>query len=187
MPGFIPLTLTRQLLRDARAAQAAGQFRGAGVGGRDGLRVDALVRGDATRWLDGAQATPAERACLEQLEALRAVLNRELQLGLFALEAHFAVYASGTFYRRHKDRPHSSDARIVSCVLYLNEDWAIAHGGALRLYLDNSSNASCRDFYPEAGRLVVFLSERFWHEVLPTQRERYSVTAWFSRRSILPQ
>lgn len=32
---------------------------------------------------------------------------------------------------------------------------------------------------PRAGTLVVFLSEDMPHEVLETQRERYSIAGWF--------
>jgi SM-20-related protein len=181
-PDFICVELARALRQDAAEAQAAGRFRAARVGGRGRLRIDTRVRRDSTFWLDPAAATPAECACLERLEGLRAALNRELQLGLFHLEAHFACYEAGAFYQKHLDRPQGSDARIVSCVLYLNEGWKSSQGGALRLYLDDPQQAPYRDFLPEAGRLVVFSSERFWHEVLPASRTRWSVTAWFSRR-----
>ena len=32
---------------------------------------------------------------------------------------------------------------------------------------------------PEYGKLVIFLSEVFPHEVRPAQRERYSIAGWF--------
>ena len=34
------------------------------------------------------------------------------------------------------------------------------------------------DVLPLGGRLVVFLSEDIPHEVLPTQKERISITGW---------
>ena len=55
--------------------------------------------------------------------------------------------------------------------------------GALRLYLDAHAHGEYIDVLPESGRLVVFLSETFHHEVLPTRRERWSITGWFSRRA----
>jgi SM-20-related protein len=77
--------------------------------------------------------------------------------------------------------------RRVTCILYLNPDWKIVDGGALRLYLDNEDLQRYQDIYPYAGRLVVFLSDRFYHEVLPATRERYSITGWFRQRDdILP-
>jgi SM-20-related protein len=32
---------------------------------------------------------------------------------------------------------------------------------------------------PQMGTLVVFLSERFPHEVLPAHADRYSIAGWF--------
>jgi len=36
--------------------------------------------------------------------------------------------------------------------------------------------------HPTGGTLVLFLSERFAHEVLPAKRERLSLTGWFKSR-----
>ena len=44
-------------------------------------------------------------------------------------------------------------------------------------------DAIYRDVLPEGGTLVCFLSQRFWHEVLPARRERLSLTGWFRGRS----
>ncbi|HDX9011350.1 TPA: 2OG-Fe(II) oxygenase, partial [Aeromonas dhakensis] len=35
------------------------------------------------------------------------------------------------------------------------------------------------DVSPRGGRLVLFLSEEFPHEVLPANQERYSIAGWF--------
>jgi SM-20-related protein len=107
------------------------------------------------------------------------MLNRELQLGLFDFECHFAIYPAGTRYGRHLDRFKSDARRALSCVLYLNPDWREADGGQLRLYLDESHSV---DVMPRAGTLVTFLSQRFEHEVLPATRERLSLAGWFRRR-----
>ena len=179
---FISPDLVDALADEARAMRAAGRFRAAAVGSGARRRVDAEVRGDETCWLDPASATPAQREYLEALDALRAALNRELQLGLFDFETHFAFYPRGARYHRHRDRPHGSEARIVSSVLYLNETWKPEDGGELRLYIDESGKGAYRQFLPDAGSLVCFLSERFWHEVLPARRERWSVSGWFVRR-----
>ena len=68
---------------------------------------------------------------------------------------------------------------MVSVVYYLNADWQPQDGGALRLYLDDGSH---RDVLPHAGRMVLFLSDRFEHEVLPATRERMSIACWMRRR-----
>jgi SM-20-related protein len=105
-------------------------------------------------------------------------------LGLFELEAHFAVYAPGAAYPTHVDRLRGDDARVLSVVLYLNADWRAADGGALRLYLEGTGRAPRVDVLPCGGTLVAFLSERFAHEVLPAWRERLSLAGWFRRRAM---
>jgi SM-20-related protein len=72
-----------------------------------------------------------------------------------------------------------SDARVISAVYYLNENWREADGGALRLYLDDGA---ARDIYPHAGSLLLFLSARFEHEVLPATRDRMSIASWLRQR-----
>jgi SM-20-related protein len=46
-----------------------------------------------------------------------------------------------------------------------------------------SPENAVRDIVPHGGTLVVFLSERFEHEVLPTARARVSLAGWFRRRA----
>jgi SM-20-related protein len=107
-----------------------------------------------------------------------------LQLGAVELELHFAVYPAGGAYAVHVDRFRDADSRVLSLVLYLNEAWNEADGGALRLYLEAGPEAPFVDVVPYGGTLVVFLSDRFPHEVLPARRERLSLAGWFRRRAI---
>ena len=141
------------------------------------------VRGDRILWLDEGSAGPAQQPFWQALDALRAALNENLLLGLFSFEAHYALYPPGAFYRRHRDqfRGHapSADDRVISCAIYLNEDWTPADGGALRIY----DGELVRDVLPVAGTMACFLSDRFEHEVLPATRERLALTGWFRRRA----
>ncbi|HXX10968.1 MAG TPA: 2OG-Fe(II) oxygenase [Burkholderiales bacterium] len=180
---FLPAVMWRALAAEVRAARAAGGLRPAGVGRGERYRLADDVRGDQIRWLDPIPASTAQREVLSRLDQLRATVNRELQLGLLDFEGHFALYPPGTAYRRHCDQHRGSQARVLSCVVYLNADWKAEHGGVLRLYLDQEGGGDQRDVLPEGGKLVCFLSERFWHEVLPAARERLSLTGWFRRRS----
>jgi SM-20-related protein len=115
----------------------------------------------------------------DTLERLRFALNETTFLGLFAFEGHYALYPPGAFYRRHRDRFRDDDARVVSCVLYLNQAWTAADGGALRIHL---SRTNARDVLPIGGTLVCFLADQYEHEVLPATRERLSIAGWFRRR-----
>lgn len=157
-------------LRDAGALAPAAVGRGAGRGQR------AEIRGDATLWLDDPRAGEAAAAYLASLDALRIAINRRLFLGADEVEAHYAEYPAGARYARHRDRFRDDDARVVSCVSYLNPDWRDADGGALRLSLEGGEI----DVLPRTGS-IVFLSE-LEHEVLPATRERRSIAAWMRRR-----
>jgi len=67
----------------------------------------------------------------------------------------------------------------------LNHEWQDEDGGKLRLYLnetDEFNQEKSIDVSPLAGRAVVFLSDTFYHEVLPATKERLSLTGWFFTR-----
>ena len=103
-------------------------------------------------------------------------------LGLVECEAHYAVYPPGAGYARHLDRLRDSDARVVSAVFYLNEDWHDADGGALRLYLADGAG---RDVLPaRRRRWCCSCPAEFEHEVLPATRERMSIACWMRQREL---
>ena len=179
------MPLVAALAEEARALRAAGAFRAAGVG--TDRRQAPQLRGDQILWLDPTTPSAAQRAVLDGLEALRLELNRECVLGLFELEVHFAAYPPGAGYSTHVDRFRDDDSRVLSIALYLNADWRVEDGGALRLYLAAAGREPYADIAPVGGTLVAFLSERFPHEVLPARRERLSLTGWFRRRGTKAQ
>ena len=177
---FVPVALTDALAREARRRDAAGGFHAGGIG-RGAERVERSdLRGDRIAWLDENALALPERWLWDALEVLRIELNRRALLGLFSLEAHYAIYPPGAFYSRHCDRLRGDDARVLSWIVYLNEAWQAEDGGALRVHLERGGT---RDVLPIGGTLACFLSDRFMHEVLPATRERLSVTGWFRQRS----
>jgi len=179
-PGFVAADQVLSLLALAHAADAAGELRPAAIGAGDARRMRADIRGDRICWIEPPGAYPSESALLARLDRLRSNVNRELQLGLFDLECHYALYPAGARYTRHRDRFAGDDRRALSCVLYLNSAWCSADGGQLRLHLDGGR---CVDVPPEGGTLAAFLSERIEHEVLPATRDRASIAGWFRRRA----
>jgi SM-20-related protein len=180
VPDFLPAQVVVSLAMEARRRDAAGDFRAARIGrGKDRI-VRSDIRGDRTLWLDEQAPAPAEIALWHTLETLRIALNESTYLGLFAFEGHYALYPPGTFYRRHRDRFRDDDARVLSCVIYLNAAWTAADGGALRLHV---SAGDAHDILPVGGTLVCFLADRYEHEVLPATRERLAITGWFRRRA----
>lgn len=178
-PHFLDANTVAALRADAQVLR--GEFRAAAIGRAQARQQQAAIRSDATHWLDGA--TPAQRAFLNVMEELRAVLNSRLYLGLFDYEAHYAHYPPGAFYRRHLDVFRTTAAtldkprRVLSTVFYLNDDWCADDGGELLLW-DAADRAIAR-IEPRAGSAVFFLSDEMPHEVLPARVDRYSIAGWF--------
>ena len=179
-PGFLDATCWRELAALARGRDAGGEFRAAAVGAGAARAVRTDVRGDRILWVY-APALGVEQALFAQLEQLRLALNAALLLGALDVECHYAIYGAGARYARHLDRSPAGAERVVSLVLYLNDDWAAGDGGALRLYASDGVH----DLVPAGGTLVLFASERIEHEVLPARRDRLSLTGWFRRRARL--
>ena len=162
--------------------------------GRAQTTVNKKLRGDSTFWLDEAEASPAQQTYFAKMEDLRSGLNQHLYLGLDILESHLSLYPIGASYLKHLDRFKANDnpllpKRQISCILYLNRDWLEQDGGYLRLHLNEVTTEDGVvtapyeiDIAPVSGRLVMFLSDTFYHEVLPTHRSRMSLTGWFLSR-----
>jgi SM-20-related protein len=166
------------LLECIEIRKSQGEFAPARIGSRGALQRRDDVRGDLTCWLS-EPLHAAERSLLDRFEDLRLELNREAFLGLFDLELHYAWYPPGAAYSRHLDQPRGSAQRLLSVVLYLNRHWDAAAGGALRVY---SADEHAVDIEPVAGRLACFLTPGREHEVLPANRDRYSISGWFRGR-----
>lgn len=157
--------------------------------GKSGLK-NQDIRSDYIAWLDEKETTPAVQSYFRQMEMLRLMLNTQLFMNVQELETHVALYPVGGRYQKHLDQfSHGSSLsntsgniqhRQLSAVLYLNQNWQEHHGGALKLHLDEENAI---EILPNAGRIVLFLSAKFWHEVLPANRERISLTGWFRTRS----
>ena len=180
----LPTEVIARLREEAPSRDGRGLMHDAAVGRAAAHRVASEIRGDRIGWLEECTANPAERAYLAAMHGLRDALNRELMAGAVELEAHYAIYPPGARYARHHDRFRDDDARIVSLVLYLNENWSPGDGGALRIYdSDQTYHETYTDVMPEGGLLVAFASDRFAHEVLPASRERIAIAGWLRRRS----
>jgi SM-20-related protein len=172
---------TAMRVRDAVEALAAGgRLRPAGMSRGAGHRVDPAVRGDAITWIEPDE-TPSGLAPLQAVFlSLRDALNREAYLGLDRMELQIARYpGGGSGYDRHRDAfrapPGGRPNRRVTAIYYANPAWRSEDGGMLRLHLEDGPH----DVAPVLDRLLVFLSDRVEHEVLPAREPRRAVTAWF--------
>ena len=173
--------LSSRLLELAHLLADTQELHSARVGHNARVQINAQLRSDDTRWLADAPEDEAERYAVASVHALRAHLNETLFLGSQEVELHFARYNPGAFYRTHRDRFRDDDARLVSLILYLNDDWPDDAGGELVLYADDDSGTVVTRVQPCAGTMVCFMSDRFPHEVLPANRDRYSLTGWLRR------
>jgi SM-20-related protein len=184
IPNFLPLSIGNSLVAEIQELWTNGVYREAAVGRGEAKQVRTEIRSDYVHWLNPLILTPPQQSYWNLMEKLREALNRTLFLGLFDYEAHLACYPPGASYRAHVDRHRESESRIVSAIVYLNRDWSKEDGGELRLYMDHvlGITGPFRDVVPEFGQLVLFLSGDFWHEVLPSRRERHSITGWYRRR-----
>ncbi|MEW6678812.1 MAG: 2OG-Fe(II) oxygenase [Pseudomonadota bacterium] len=182
-PGFLPPEVTAALRDECLADLDRGAFHAAGIGSGN-ARVVNEIRGDHIAWVEEEQAGPALKAVLAKLEGLRLAVNQDLYLGLQDAELHFAAYPPGAGYQRHLDRFRDDDRRALTVILYLNPpDWSDEDGGHLHFWPNETSEALV--IRPLGGTLVTFLSDRFWHQVMPARRQRLSLTGWFRRRAEL--
>jgi SM-20-related protein len=167
------------ILARIQALDVAGAFTDAGVGRSGRHQINQLVRGDRVRWVDEKPTAPLEIRLMDLMAGVRQKLNQELFAGLVDFEGHFAIYPPGGFYHRHVDSFRDDDSRVITFILYLNQDWRSDDGGQLRVY---HHDGSVLDIDPESGSVVMFKSRDFPHEVLTARRERRSFTGWFRVR-----
>ena len=144
--------------------------------GRDGLNQEQLdIRSDETAWLDENDAV--DSLYLAAMKGLQEGMNERLYMGLKYHEAHYAHYKPGAFYQKHLDAFRGKSSRKLTTVFYLNESWKISNGGSLLIY--DGEDLLIESVVPVLGRLVIFLSDIFPHEVLASNKDRYSIAGWF--------
>ncbi|MCV5334740.1 2OG-Fe(II) oxygenase, partial [Escherichia coli] len=80
-------------------------------------------------------------------------------------------YEEGDFYQKHLDCFKGNENRRLTTVFYMNESWTEKDAGELVVYDLNDNKIAT--IPPQSGRLLLFLSEQFPHEVLPTNAERF--------------
>jgi SM-20-related protein len=181
MDDALPKALLDQLLMHFNQLQG-DEFKVAGIGRQTDFQVQETIRSDKIHWIQPNVEITA--GFLQWMDSLRVGINRRLFMGLFDYESHFAHYPVGAFYKKHMDafrgNPQQGQSnRVLSTVLYLNDAWQPSDGGELLLYAEDDDNKIIETLSPEFGRLVIFLSEKFPHEVLPAKRERKSIAGWF--------
>ena len=177
IPNFLSANMQQALLMELKEYQETGFFHEAGIGRGHKQARNAQIRGDSICWLEGDFAIGQQY--LQRMNVIRQQLNQAFYLGLNSFEGHYAQYQAGSCYQRHVDRHQDYDARVVSAVCYLNQDWPDDAGGELNLF--NANNELLLTLPPKGGTLVLFMSADMPHEVLAANRTRYSIAGWFRR------
>ncbi|CAM4153025.1 2OG-Fe(II) oxygenase [Vibrio agarivorans] len=151
-------------------------WKKARIGRNDDVSRIESIRSDKIQWLKRDMGASVS-SFLDKMEQIRLEANRHFFLGLFEYEAHFAKYEKGDFYQKHLDCFKGNENRRLTTVFYMNESWDESDAGELVVY--DLNDKVIAKIPPRSGRLFVFLSEQFPHEVLPTHAERFSIAGWF--------
>ncbi|WP_026776201.1 2OG-Fe(II) oxygenase [Polaribacter sp. Hel_I_88] len=149
-------------------------FDQAGIGALDQNIIKKSIRGDKTYWLNKDRDTELNDFW-DLLAETKSTLNRYCYLSLSGDEFHLAHYPSGGFYARHLDQFDGRNNRMISMIIYLNENWQPGDGGQLEI-LDKNRELQLVD--PIAKRCVLFKSDKVPHAVLKSFKDRYSLTGW---------
>lgn len=152
------------------------RFHAANIGRGANKQQINSIRGDAICWLNDSDSI--DLSYLACMETLRMGLNKALYLGLFDYECHYAIYGAGAGYAKHSDVLNGKKNRILSTVLYLNDAWQVGDGGELVLF-EPTGMKVIATVTPNFGKMIIFLSETFPHEVLISHSTRRSLTGWF--------
>lgn len=152
-------------------------FKRAGIGAGTEFQVKQEIRGDYIRWLN-RDTDQQIGSFFERVDEVIANLNRLCYLSLSGAEFHMAHYPVGTFYKRHLDQFSQSSNRLISMILYLNQDWKEGDGGELKVYLAKGEETIA----PLAKRVVFMRSDQVEHEVMMTNKDRFSLTGWLLYR-----
>jgi SM-20-related protein len=175
----LPNDLLVELKAEALRRSEMGLFQPAKVGRSQLQALKSSIRSDSIHWIDFND--PIFHRIRFELEELRLNLNQNLFLGLQDFEGHLACYAEGQSYEEHLDQPQLQSPlhgeRILSFVLYLNENWSLESGGELCLNLPTG----LLKIEPLWNRLMLFRSNEIRHSVQLAKMSRWTLTGWFRR------
>jgi SM-20-related protein len=144
------------------------------IGATGDSKIINEIRGDYTYWLDKVR-DGKELKIFETLDEVKSMINRFCFLSLSDYEFHLALYPNGSFYKKHLDQFKGRNNRMISMIIYLNENWQVGDGGELKIYPEGKDE---KVIEPLENRCILFRSDVLYHEVLPTQKPRKSITGW---------
>ena len=171
---FLPAALALKLQQNLLALEQADRLRLAGIGNDPVKDPNQQKRGDRIFWIDNDSTEPAEADFFKLIGEFIVYLNQSCYTGINACEFHYALYETGSSYKKHVDQFQTNAERKFSLVSYLNTDWLSTDGGELCIYQPGHTEK----ILPNMEKAVLFRSDRCEHEVLEAGRPRMSITGW---------
>ena len=171
---FITKELAVSLQKNLLSLDEEDKMKTAGIGNLFVKDRNQDKRGDKIFWIDNQSDELSERAFLNQINLFIEHLNDTCYTGINAYEFHYALYETGSYYRKHVDQFQNNNDRKFSMIHYLNADWKEEEGGELLIYHENKTDK----ILPEIQKAVFFRSEDCEHEVSRSTRPRMSISGW---------
>lgn len=157
--------------------EAKDLLKQAKIGNTLTLNENKLIRNDKIYWIENFPATLSEITSF--LDLFKETMNKNLFLSLKRYEMHLSQYDTGSFYKKHLDQSTQNKNRILTVIIYLNKNWQSTDGGLLSVYSGTDSEKILFQVNPTFGKLVVFRSDLFPHEVMVANKKRRALTGWF--------
>ncbi len=176
--NFISDELYHHIQRYFKTLLNEQEFGKAAIGPSEKRQVESSIRGDFIYWLDQQKDSDISEL-FDLFDEVMKNLRQYLFLSLSDYEFHFALYPPETRYEKHVDQFQGKNNRVISMLIYLNEDWEKGDGGELKIYQKGSEDILIE---PIAKRLVMFKSDTVPHEVMLTHTKRKSLTGWLLRQ-----
>lgn len=183
IPEFINGESVEAILQVFADFQQKGLFKHAAIGKGEDQQIAAKIRSDEIAWIDVAKSPLSLELYFKKIRSIIHFLNRNAFLGIQDSEFHFAHYQAGSFYAKHVDQFKQDQKRVLSTVLYLNQNRQADEGGALLIYPERGGQEVVQ-IEPNAGTFVLFESH-LPHEVLPAKKSRKSITGWLCNQPLL--
>jgi SM-20-related protein len=171
---FLSAALAGCLQQNLIRLDHANKMQSAGIGNDPVKDSKQNKRGDKIYWIENNSKEPAEREFLDQVEAFIVHLNNSCYTRINDYEFHYALYETGSSYKRHVDQFKNNVDRKFSLINYLNTDWKVEEGGELSIFHEGM----VEKILPNLQKAVFFKSDISEHEVSVSTRPRMSITGW---------
>lgn len=180
--GFLPVDMYENIAKNFSAFLGEDLFEQAGIGTLQTYQINENYRTDQILWIDRNDCSEELSSYLKFVsETFIPRVNRELFTSIRDFEFMLAYYPPGGFYKKHLDQFKERNNRTLSMIIYLNDQWKSGDGGELVIYQNDEAKTPVK-IDPIGNRLAIFNSATVWHEVLPAQKGRKSLTGWLLKK-----